>query len=82
MNKVSAIIIEVEKEIAALRNGGGRSRVGMTNLLRDVLDALWEAPASKVDQPRDCTCCPDDNPPKPCAQKFALAECKAAAQKV
>ncbi len=27
---------------------------------------------------RSCTCHPDDNPPVPCPQKFALSECKAA----
>lgn len=28
---------------------------------------------------RPCTCHPDDNPPVPCPQKFALSECRAAA---
>lgn len=28
---------------------------------------------------RPCTCHPDDNPPVPCPQKFALSECKTAA---
>ncbi|MCR4301922.1 MAG: hypothetical protein NUV51_09955, partial [Sulfuricaulis sp.] len=31
-----------------------------------------------VSEPRPCTCHPDDNPPVPCAQKYALNECKAA----
>lgn len=26
---------------------------------------------------RPCTCHPDDNPPQPCAQKYALTECRA-----
>ena len=26
-----------------------------------------------------CTCHPDDNPPIPCAKKFALSECRASA---
>lgn len=26
-----------------------------------------------------CTCHPDDNPPRPCPQKFALTECRQAA---
>ena len=30
-------------------------------------------------EPRTCTCHPDDNPPRPCPQKFALSECRAAA---
>jgi hypothetical protein len=28
---------------------------------------------------RPCTCHPDDNPPRPCPQKYALADCRAAA---
>ena len=28
--------------------------------------------------PRRCTCHPDDNPPVPCPQKFALTECRLA----
>ena len=27
---------------------------------------------------KPCTCHPDDNPPVPCPQKYALSECKAA----
>jgi len=27
---------------------------------------------------RPCTCHPDDNPPRPCPQKFALTECRKA----
>ena len=26
---------------------------------------------------RACTCHPDDNPPVPCAKKYALTECRA-----
>jgi len=29
-----------------------------------------------VSEPRPCTCHPDDNPPIPCAQKYALSECR------
>src|SRR5580698_5196997 len=29
---------------------------------------------------RPCTCHPDDNPPVPCAQKYALTECRATTQ--
>lgn len=29
---------------------------------------------------RPCTCHPDDNPPRPCPRKYALSECRAAAQ--
>jgi len=31
-----------------------------------------------VSEPRPCTCHPDDNPPAPCAQQYALNECRAA----
>jgi hypothetical protein len=31
-----------------------------------------------ISEPRPCTCHPDDNPPVPCAQKYALSECRAA----
>jgi hypothetical protein len=30
---------------------------------------------------RMCTCHPDDNPPRPCAERYALSECRAAADK-
>jgi hypothetical protein len=30
-------------------------------------------------RPRPCTCHPDDNPPRPCPQKYALTECRMAA---
>jgi hypothetical protein len=29
---------------------------------------------------RPCTCHPDDNPPKPCPRKYALSECRKAAE--
>ena len=32
-----------------------------------------------IEQP--CTCHPDDNPPVPCAQKYALSECREAPQR-
>lgn len=31
---------------------------------------------------RTCTCHPDDNPPRPCAQQYALDECRKASQPV
>lgn len=30
-------------------------------------------------EPRKCTCHPDDDPPRPCAEKYALNECRVAA---
>lgn len=32
------------------------------------------------DEGRPCTCHPDDSPPSPCAEKFALSECRATTQ--
>lgn len=32
-----------------------------------------------TDRDRDCTCHPDDNPPRPCPRKYALSDCIAAA---
>jgi hypothetical protein len=54
--------------------------------LADQADAAdirhWVAatPAAVPVQPRDCTCHPDDNPPKPCPQKYAYNECVVAVQ--
>ena len=47
----------------------------------------WQGPKNKkiLDQAfaaldnRPCTCHPDDNPPRPCPQKYALSECILAA---
>ncbi|WP_342152397.1 hypothetical protein [Methylorubrum sp. SB2] len=33
----------------------------------------------KIGDERSCTCHPSDNPPVPCAKKYALSECRAAA---
>ena len=30
----------------------------------------------QVEKIRPCTCHPDDNPPVPCARKYALTECR------
>lgn len=45
-------------------------------------DSAAEALRAALAQPenRPCTCHPDDNPPQPCAQRYALTECKALAQ--
>jgi hypothetical protein len=42
MNKISTAIVDVEREIAELRDGRGSSRAALSSLLRRVLDALWE----------------------------------------
>lgn len=36
-------------------------------------------PRSVAGEARNCTCHPDDHPPVPCARKYALSECRAAA---
>lgn len=52
-------------------------------LIRPDHVALYTHPAPNEPQaepkrePRPCTCHQDDNPPVPCAQKYALAECRA-----
>lgn len=30
----------------------------------------------KTNDPRPCTCHPDDNPPVPCAHQYALTQCR------
>lgn len=42
MNKTAAAIVEVEQTIAELRDGRGPSRTKTVDILRRVLDALWE----------------------------------------
>lgn len=44
-------------------------------VLGDAADAL-----TRCAEQRPCTCHPDDNPPVPCAQKYALNECRAASE--
>lgn len=38
--------------------------------------AINMAENKKPEPNRSCTCHPDDNPPEPCARKYALSECK------
>lgn len=49
---------------------------------RAILSDLFARLRAALAQPesRPCTCHPDDNPPQPCAQRYALTECKALAQ--
>ena len=42
------------------------------------IDALR---ALKSAAPAECTCHPDDNPPRPCPQKYALSDCRSAADR-
>lgn len=47
------------------------SGVKITSMYGSVIQAILS--------PKSCTCHPDDNPPVPCPQKYALTECRAAA---
>lgn len=53
MKGVPGTIAEVEREIAALRNGNGRSRTGTVELYRRVLDAFM---AAGFDEARQAGC--------------------------
>jgi len=44
-----------------------------------VPDTRTIPPHTLMEGDRQCTCHPDDNPPKPCPRKFALRECREAA---
>lgn len=52
-----------------------RTRAALMDAIRG---AIADARTYTLD-PRDCTCHPDDNPPRPCPRKFALSECRLAA---
>ena len=43
-------------------------------------DASKRAPVERIVGRRPCTCHPDDNPPNPCAEQYALDECRKAAE--
>lgn len=43
------------------------------------IQSLYLHPQPAQPQERSCTCPPDDNPPVPCAQRYALDECRLAA---
>jgi hypothetical protein len=60
-----------EKEL--LKN---RNRVGEAT--RAKWSAMLAASPSPPPVSAKCTCHPDDNPPRPCPQKFALSECRRA----
>ncbi len=40
---------------------------------------MFAQKAAGTERVRPCTCHPDDNPPRPCPRKYALAQCRAAA---
>jgi hypothetical protein len=44
-------------------------------------DWLRKRLAALEQKAKPCTCHPDDNPPRPCPQKYALTECRQAAEK-
>lgn len=41
-------------------------------------DNLWYGQQQAKTETRTCTCHPDDQPPVPCPQKYALTHCRAA----
>jgi hypothetical protein len=47
----------------------------MTDIVEMIRDGIEEAAKHDGDT-RSCTCHPDDNPPVPCPQKYALSECR------
>ena len=47
-------------------------------MTQEILQALRNIEDKIMAAPRPCTCHPDDNPPRPCAQRYALSECRAA----
>lgn len=53
------------------KNGSGA--IGVRLPLLGQLNFSWQA---NMPWKRPCTCHPDDNPPRPCPQKFALSECR------
>lgn len=70
---------------AAELAGWKRGMEEVANVASDKDLDRWEieqairAKINAAELPRPCTCHPDDNPPIPCPQKFALSECRAAA---
>lgn len=55
----------------------GRKPAGHLAMVQTLGDTIDQETESEV---RPCTCHPDDNPPIPCAQKYALSECKASVE--
>jgi hypothetical protein len=60
-----------KKQMKASLNKYGREKKAAWAAAREAL--------GKTSEDRSCTCHPGDNPPRPCPQKFALTECRAAA---
>lgn len=58
-DKPQRVIADVEREIAALRSGAGRSRQGTVTLLRDVLDGFMAAGFDEAKQ-AGCRCEKED----------------------
>ena len=59
-------------------NQHGKRSVWLT--YQAMLAAAPQPAAQPQSDNRPCTCHPDDDPPTPCVKKYALSECKAAAQ--
>lgn len=80
---ITALLKRLRPVIAdRVRHESGRPGDNLHHEMLDDLDRVirdGEAEAAKGGtEARACTCHPDDNPPVPCAQKYALSECRAA----
>lgn len=68
---------------AALREmlANYRSREGYTQFFADCMANFIPSIADALERlaVRPCTCHPDDNPPTPCPRRYALQDCRAAA---
>lgn len=64
------------KEIARTKDEQTAQAAAQADYEARILSALTTSPASSE---RPCTCHPDDNPPSPCAERYAYSECVAAA---
>lgn len=61
----------------------GRKTFWDTNVDGDCTPLYASPPPAQVARDtRECTCHPDDNPPRPCPRKFALSDCRKAAAQV
>ena len=67
-----------QNRIRALK-GNAAPQVAAKDGASEMGDSLTTRPAESAFHP--CTCHPDDNPPRPCPQKFALSECRKAAHR-
>jgi len=76
-HEVPQLIAWIEAECEKLDSPGpDEYEAGQSFAYRAVLARLRTAEQNEV---KPCTCPPDDNPPQPCPRKYALSECRRAA---